>query len=48
MNKQAGVSKFSDVKPGDLECRKIISPPDFKTVEAPPAVDKAPPPTPWE
>ena len=33
MNKQAGVSKFSDVKPGDMECRKIISPPDFKTVE---------------
>ena len=40
MNKQAVVSKFSHVEPGDLEF--------FKTVDVPPAVDKVPPPTPWK
>jgi hypothetical protein len=40
MNKQAVVSNFSHVEPGDMEY--------FKTVDVPPAVDKVPPPTPWE
>jgi hypothetical protein len=38
MNKQAVVSKFSHVEPGDMEY--------FKTVDVPPAVDKVSPPTP--
>jgi hypothetical protein len=39
MNKQAVVSKFSHVKPGDTA---------FKTVDKPPFVDKVPPPAPWK
>lgn len=39
MNKQAVVSKFSQVKPGDTE---------FNTVDVPPFVDKVRPPTPWK
>jgi hypothetical protein len=40
-HEQAGVvSNFSHVEPGDMEY--------FKTVDVPPAVDKVPPPTPWE
>ncbi len=48
MNKQAVVSKFSHVRPGDMEYLKIIGPADFKTADVPPAVDKVPPPTPWK
>jgi hypothetical protein len=40
MNKQAVVSKFSHVEPGDVEY--------FKTVDVWPAVDKVPQPTPWK
>jgi len=40
---QAVVSRFSHVKPGDMEYLQIISrPADFKTVDVPPAVDKVP------
>ena len=39
MNKLAAVSKFSHVKPGDIDC---------KTVDRPPATDKVPPVTPWK
>jgi hypothetical protein len=39
MNKQAVVSKFSHVEPGDMEYSK--------TVDVPPAVDKVPSSTPW-
>ena len=39
MNKQAVVSKFSHVEPGDMEYIKTV---------VPPAVDKVPPPTPLE
>ena len=39
MNKQAVVSKFSHVKPGDMEY--------FETIDLPPAVDKALPSTLW-
>ena len=38
--KQAVVSKFSHVKPGDMEYLEIVSPADFTTVDVPPAVDK--------
>ena len=40
MNKRAVVSKFSHVKPGDMEY--------FETIDLPPAVDKAPPSTSWK
>ena len=40
MNKQAVISKFSHVEPGDMKY--------FKTVDVPPAVDKVPQPTPWK
>ena len=39
MNKQAVVSKFADVKPGDMKY--------FKNVGVPLAVDKVPSSTPW-
>ena len=32
----------------DMEYLEIVSPADFKTVEMPPATDKAPPVTPWK
>ncbi len=40
MNKQAVVSKFSHVEPGDMEY--------FETIDLPPAVDKATPSTLWK